>query len=151
MDGLSCYPQEGLTTHFHVSLDFYVDGQQQLVPPGIGIVAPPDASIDALASGGNTRCFYPVHVHVGDNQVHVESIRTQVHATLGQLFDLWGQPLSNMQVAGYTSDPTHPLGFVTVDASGHAAGYTGDPRTIPLQPNETIVILYNSPKVHLTT
>ncbi len=151
VDGLTCAASEGTANDIHITLDFYANGRQRQVPAGIGIVAPRGSGTPALGFAGNTECIYPVHVHVLDNQIHVESPVRVLHCTLGQFFDLWGQPLSATRAAGYSSDRQHGLAFVVVDAAGHVAQYHGDPRAIPLRDGETVVILYNSPHVQLAT
>ena len=148
VDGLAC-GQETVAVHYHVYLAIYADGQQGEVPPGVGIVAPSGSGTSALASNGSTTCLYPLHVHDGEpNIIHVEGARQQTF-TLGQVFDLWGQPLTRTQVLGYTSDASHPLVFETL-VNGALTPYTGDPRAIVLTEHDTITILYNSPNAHPT-
>jgi hypothetical protein len=61
-----------------------------------------------------------------------------IQMTLGQLFDIWGQPLSTTGVAGYT-------GSLTVLVDG--AGYSGDPRTITLDAHKQIALEIGTPVV----
>jgi hypothetical protein len=51
--------------------------------------------------------------------------------TLGDLFDLWGQPLSRTRLAGFS-------GRVSAFVGGRARA--GDPRTIPLTRHTQIVL-----------
>lgn len=150
VDGIECYPWEGVTVHLHIVLDFYANGHQGLIPPGIGIVAPLQSGTAALSYAGNLHCIYPIHVHVADDVIHVES-NVHVTYTLGQLFALWGQPLSQTQVAGYTADRTHPLVFEIMDAQRKVTTYRGDPRALPLTSGETIAILYNTSSFQLVS
>lgn len=145
MDGMQCYPQEATTMHLHVNLEIFVDGKQGQIPPGLGFVAPTSSGIPALGFSGSTRCIYPVHVHYPDNQVHVESPVSRRY-TLGEVFDLWGEPLSKTQVLGYHADTTHALAFGFTFSSGAAPfdPYLGDPRAMPLLDNETIKIVYQT-------
>jgi hypothetical protein len=148
IDGLAC-GQETVAFHIHLYLAIYANGQQGEVPPGLGIVAPSGAGTSALASNGTITCLYPLHVHDGEpNIIHVEGAQQQTFM-LGQVFDEWGQPLSQTQVLGYTSDASHPLVFETL-VNGTLAPSIGDPRALPLTTHATIAILYNSPQAHPT-
>lgn len=132
-DGLTCLTQEGLAQHFHVYLAIYANGKQVQVTPNAGIVS-------------NT-CLYALHVHDGEaNIVHIES-PTQSTFTLGQFFDIWGEPLSATQVMSYKADATHTLVYKVFDAKGALVAVTGNPVNIKLAPHETIYALYNSPNV----
>jgi len=147
VDGIECLNMEGELIHIHAYVAIYADGQAVAVPPGVGIVAPPDGDVSALASNGPLECYYALHVH--DEQpsiIHVESPVRRTY-TLGQLFDIWGQPLSGSQVLGYRADADHKLTFWVSDAGGTPTPYTGDPRGLPFADHRTIVILYNSPHV----
>lgn len=135
-DGLACTSSEGTVEHYHAYLAIYANGQQVQVTPGAGIV-------DNAANP----CLYPLHVHPGDdNIVHIES-PTQTTYTLGQFFDIWGQPISKTQAMSYKADASHQLVYEVIDTTGHATTYTGDPWNIQLAPHETIYVLYNSPTV----
>ncbi len=68
-------------------------------------------------------CFYWLHTHVADGIVHIESPTQQLY-TLGQFFDIWGQPLASGQVGPAT-------GPLTIFVNGQP--YTGDPRGIELK------------------
>ena len=141
--------QEQVQGHYHEYIEMYANGRPVNLPAGIGIVSPSGDPNGGFASNGNTTCFYPIHVHPNDqNVVHIES-PASAQFTLGQFFDLFGQPLSATQVAGYTADASHPLVFETISENGTPVKYTGDPRNLVFDPagHETIVILYNSPKV----
>ena len=145
VDGMQCYPQEATQMHIHVNLEIVVDGQQGQIPPGLGFVAPRSSGIPALGYAGSTRCIYPVHVHYPDNQVHVESPFARRY-TLGDVFDLWGEPLSKTQALGYQADATHALAFGFNFSKGAAPfdPYLGDPRALPLLDNETVKIVYQT-------
>src|SRR5262249_28285622 len=148
VDGLDCQKNPAAAQHANTRLTVYVNGQQVGIPVGIGSVAPPQPEVAALASNGQTTCLYPLHVFGADNIIHVDAPPTPTY-TLGEFFDIWGQPLSKTQVADYTSDANHALAFYIFDANGNLQPYTGDPRVIPLVEHETIVIVYNSPHARL--
>jgi hypothetical protein len=147
VDGMQCTASEQLVFHIHSYMEVYVDGKPVTVPPGVGIVAPEGSGESALASNGLKTCLYPLHVHDGEpNIVHIES-PVQKTYTLGNFFDIWGQPLSATQVMGHKADSSHPLVFEVFDASGKLTKVTSDPRNIGLAEHETVVILYNSSNV----
>lgn len=149
VDGLPC-GQEQVQVHYHEYIEMYANGHPVNLPAGIGIVSPAGNANGGFASNGNTACLYPIHVHPSDqNVVHIESPSSS-QFTLGQFFDLFGQPLSATQIAGYTADASHPLVFETISENGTPVKYTGDPHNLVFDPagHETIVILYNSPNVH---
>jgi len=136
IDGIACQTSEGAVTHIHTALKMYVNGQQSPIPAGIGINNAPS-------------CLYALHTHATNNIIHVEAPDQKTY-TLGQFFDIWGQPLSRTQVANNNSDATNGLTFAYFDANGKLIPYTGDPRVLPLADHETVVVLYNSPTVHPT-
>ena len=70
-----------------------------------------------------------------DGIINVRSPRPRVY-TLGELFDVWGQPLSARQVA-----TAH--GVVTATVNGHA--WHGSPRAIPLREHEAIQLAVGRP------
>jgi hypothetical protein len=123
VDGIDSDTAERLAFHIHAHLQIYVDGQQRALPPGIGVVPPLQVQQTAqgpFVVGGAG--FYWLHTHDDSGVVHVES-PVQRRFTLGELFDLWGQPLGPDQVG-----PAR--GPVTALVDGVVVG--GDPRNIPL-------------------
>ncbi len=137
VDGIACDSSEQVAYHIHVHLSVYVDGVLRPLPAGVGIVTPlaeptPQGPFDAASS-----CYYWLHVHAQDGVIHVESPTTRTY-TLGQFFDLWGQPLGAGRV-GTAS------GRLTVFVDGRRD--RGDPRSIALRPHEDIQIDVGSPVV----
>lgn len=147
VDGMSCQATLGSVQHASAHLTVYVNDQQAGIPVGIGSVAPSQPGVTALASNGQTTCLYPLHVFEADNIIHIDSPTNRTY-TLGDFFDIWGQPLSRIQATNYQSDEAHTLAFYAFDASGNMQNFTGNPRSIPLVEHETIVIAYNSPHAH---
>jgi len=148
VDGLTCAGTPGSAEKANVQLTVYVNGKLVGLPVGIGSVAPRQPGVTALTSNGETTCLYPLHVFEADNIIHVDSPTNRTY-TLGEFFDIWGQPLSQAQVTDYTADAQHVLAFYVFDAYGNMQRYTGDPRAIQLVEHETIVIVYNSPHAQL--
>ncbi len=116
IDGIQCEP-EMVQIHFHAHLTLIQDGAEVPVPAGVGI-------------SPAAHCLYWLHTHSADGIIHIES-PYQRSFTLGQFFDIWGQPLNQSRAA----DLHGPL-QVFVDGKT----YSGDPRNITLGPHQLITI-----------
>jgi hypothetical protein len=92
-DGMPCTFNIPRDYHVHAWVGFYLNGELLALPQEIGIVRKDPA-----------RCFYPMHTHDASGKVHIEW-SDQGNFTLGRLFGIWGQPLSNTDVAGLTGMP----------------------------------------------
>ena len=112
IDGMTC-GAETLIFHIHAHLAMFVDGQPRMVPAGIGIPG---------------SCLYWLHSHTSDGVIHMES-PVQRTFSLGNYFDVWGQPLSATQVGPAT-------GPVTAYVNGQR--YSGNPRDIPLEAHTNV-------------
>jgi hypothetical protein len=94
VDGIECLLNMPDTYHAHAFLGIYLNGELLAVPNNVGIVTrTPDP-----------RCYYAIHTHDASGKIHVEAA-AQGMFTLGQLFNIWGQPLSSTNVAGLTGNP----------------------------------------------
>jgi hypothetical protein len=80
--------------HAHAHVSILVNNEAQAVPAFVG-------SADTATQG---HCFYPIHTHDQSGKIHVEGT-APFTATLGNLFQLWQQPLTNTNVAGITGLP----------------------------------------------
>ncbi len=132
IDGIQCVSSEGSVTHTHQHLDIYNAGQPVPVPQGVGI-------------NDATGCLFALHTHSPDGVIHVES-PSQDQNTLGQFFDIWGQPLSQTQVAAVTTRHGQ-----SVRAYVNGRPYAGDPRAIPLTPHALITLEVGPPWAPPTT
>jgi hypothetical protein len=137
VDGISCDTGEQLVFHIHAHLTVFVNGAARQIPAGIGI---PGAQAENTPAGpliATGTCFYWLHTHAADGIVHIES---PVHRsfTLGNLFNIWGQPLGQDQVG-----PAR--GPVTALYNGRV--YLGDPRDIPLQAHAQIQLDVGKPLI----
>ena len=121
VDGIHCDQMEGNVLHIHQHLAIFDHGKPVAVPEDVG--RPLFA-----------QCFYWLHTHTPDGIIHVESPMF-ASFTLGQFFDIWGQPLSRTNVAG--AKP-HPGEHTTVWVDGHL--YSGDPRKIELTAHLDVTI-----------
>ena len=123
IDGITCQAGEQVLFHIHAHLTIFVDGSPRQVPAGIGIARPYE--IVQTPTGpfvAGAPCFMWLHTHAADGIIHTESPVRRTY-TLGDFFDIWGQPLDRRQVG-----PAH--GRVTALFNGRV--FTGDPREIPL-------------------
>jgi hypothetical protein len=137
VDGIEAGSMEQLVFHIHAHLAIYVNGQQELVPYGIGIVPPYrlQKSDSGPFVGGGSK-FYWLHTHDETGIIHIESPQQRTF-TLGDLFDLWNQPLSPTQVGPAT-------GPVVALVNNHPV--SGDPRAIPLGAHDVIQLNIGTPE-----
>lgn len=122
VDGLACARATAPMAAVHVEL--FVNGEALLLPGGIGI-APPVRTAGGVVSGG--RCRYPAFTT--DRTGVIELTRRGLH--LGELFAIWGQPLSPTRLAG-------GRGRVSVYVNGRRVA--GDPAAVPLREHAEIVL-----------
>jgi hypothetical protein len=137
VDGIECSTSEQTLFHIHAHLTVFVDGAARQVPDGIGI---PGARTDSTPVGpfvGSGDCFYWLHTHAADGIIHIESPVERAY-TLGNFFDVWGQPLSSSR-AGAAAGP--------VTAFYDGLRYEGDPRAIPLTAHAQIQLEVGRPLV----
>jgi hypothetical protein len=90
--GVDCLATMVETYHVHPHLSIFLNGEALAIPGDIGIVESP------------SQCFYSIHTHDNSGRIHVEAPAPGTF-TLGQLFAIWGRPLSDTNVAGLTGMP----------------------------------------------
>jgi hypothetical protein len=101
-------------------LDVFVDGRRVTVPARIGVLA---------------TCAYWLRTTRADGVVAIESPERRSF-TLGDLFDIWGAPLTRRQVLGFGLGPDRPFrAFV----NGRRA--PGDARSIRLADGREIALV----------
>jgi hypothetical protein len=125
VDGIRCDQMEGSVFHIHQHLTVLDHGKAIAIPPDIG---------RPLTSS----CLYWIHTHTDDGIIHIESPKFRTF-TLGQVFDVWGQPLSSTAVAAVRV----PKGQIHVYVNGDLV--KGDPRKIELAQHSDIVIEAGAP------
>jgi hypothetical protein len=137
VDGIEAGSMEQLVFHIHAHLAIYVNGQQKLVPYGIGIVPPYrlQKSDSGPFVGGGSK-FYWLHTHDETGIIHIESPQQRTF-TLGNLFDIWHQPLGPTQVGPAT-------GPVVALVNNHPV--SGDPRAIPLGAHDVVQLNIGTPE-----
>ena len=84
-------PPQSLVFYAHLSI--LVNNEPQKVPRYLGASPKPP-----------THCFYAIHTHDSTGRIHVTPAAPGIF-TLGELFQIWGQPLTNTNVAGVTGLP----------------------------------------------
>ena len=133
VDGkFQCLKFVGGPGHHHAHLSLFVNGQQIAVPRGIGMFQPDHNNFIY-----HETCLYILHTHDDTGIIHMEPTSGQGYFKLGNVFDLWGEPLTTSNVAGYTGQQT-----IIVDGQN----YIGDPRVIVLAPYMQITIEVGLPR-----
>jgi hypothetical protein len=123
VDELRCRAAVGRRVEAH--LELFARGRVIPIPPGIGI-APPLQRGGAYVHGG--RCSYAVRTR---EPTGLLELRAGAVPTLGQLFDVWGQPLSRTRLAAFHGSVRAYVGGVR---------WHGDPRAIPLRRHAAIAL-----------
>ncbi len=137
VDGIQCQAGEQVAFHIHSRLTVFVDGRSVKIPAGVGIADPQTEPTQVGPFVGSGSCFSWLHTHAVDGIVHIES-PVQRTFTLGNFFDVWGQPLSTTQVGPHK-------GHVTALYNGKV--WLGNPRDIPLGSHTQIQLDVGSPLV----
>jgi hypothetical protein len=122
--GLRCGPGAG--PWFGAHIEMFVSGLDVVIPAGIG-VAPPHRRDGAYVRGG--ACSYPVRT---TEPTGVIEVRPGERRTLGDLFALWGEPLSRRRLMSFSGGP--------VRAFVNGRRWRSDPRAIPLTRHVSIVL-----------
>jgi hypothetical protein len=126
IDGISCDAQEGQRIHIHQHLVIFDRGKLVAIPLDVGRPAA-------------RPCLYWLHTHTPDGIIHIEAPKDRSF-TLGQFFDVWGEPLTRAQASSAQAANGAKL-KVWVDGKP----YTGDPRAIELTAHRDIVIQAGPP------
>ena len=131
VDGIGCL--EPNHQHYHAHLSFFVNGERIAIPAAVGVVNP--SFRDNYVNDGD--CLYWMHTHDGTGLVHIEPpVAAARDFTVGELFDIWGQPLTSDNVAGYE-------GELSVFVDG--VRYTGDVRSIVFKSHKHICLEIGRP------
>ena len=121
VDGIRCDHMEGAVLHIHQHLAIRDHGKPVAIPPDVG---------RPLVG----QCLYWIHTHTPDGIIHIEAPRYR-QFTLGELFDVWGEPLGRTNVAGVT-----PKRGETVVVWVGGRKYAGNLRTLELTNHLDITI-----------
>ncbi len=128
IDGIRCDQAEGAVFHIHQHLSLFAGGKPIPIPDDVG-----------RPVLGN--CLYWVHTHTPDGIIHVESPKFRTF-TLGNFFDVWGQPLAPTTVG--PARMTRGTLRVYVDGTR----YRADPRRLELA-QHTDITLEAGPPYHM--
>jgi hypothetical protein len=118
--------QQGVGTHHHVRLFLYVHGDPVEMPVDIAVV--------------NGVPVSPLHTHEDRGVVHVEASTENYVGELGLFFDVWGLRLSADCLGAYCTQ-----GDATLQAYVNGEPFEGDPRTIPMEDQVTVALVYGTP------
>ena len=145
VDGIKCQRDEKLAFHIHAHLTLFVDGKARMLPGGIGVWPKLEKQSGLPGQFVLTQgeCLSWLITRFSDGLVHIEAPVRRAFV-LGELFDVWGQPLGPHQVG-----PAN--GKVTAIVNGQV--WDGDPRQIPLTAHAQIQLEVGRPLVapqHIT-
>jgi hypothetical protein len=124
---LRCVP-DGHRVGAHVEL--FAHRRVVVVPAGIGL-APPLRAHGAYVDAA--RCSYPIRTREPTGLLELDPRAGPF--TLGDLFAIWGQPLSASRLAGFRAAPG-----TRVAAYLDGRLWPGDPRSMPLRRHAVIVL-----------
>lgn len=108
-----------------VHIELFANGRVLLLPAGVGM-APPLRRDGAYVV--RSRCSYALRTTAPTGVVEVAP---RTSATVGDLFRLWGQPLTRSRLAGFRGHVRAYVGGVP---------WRGDVRAIPLERHAQIVL-----------
>ncbi|MDA8345513.1 MAG: hypothetical protein M0Z66_08515 [Thermaerobacter sp.] len=133
IDQISCDSGSQVNYHYHAHLSLFVQGQQIALPMAIGIVQPQLKGANGFVDSGN--CLYWLHTHDASGIIHIESPIAGPF-TLGNFFDIWGEPLTQAGFAGYK-------GKLYVYVGGKL--FHGNVRGLKLTAHEEITLALDKP------
>jgi hypothetical protein len=127
VDSLRCERRE--SPRFGVHLELFARGRAVIVPAGIGI-APPWRVVRPHVLEGV--CSYAARTRT---PIGVIEVKAGSRRTLGELFDIWGQPLGLRRLAGFRTSAREPVrGYVD------GVRWRGSLRAIPLRRHAAIAL-----------
>jgi hypothetical protein len=127
IDGIGCDVAEGATYHVHAHLAIVVGEKAVAGPP-----ANTGIHIEHL-------CLYWLHTHDTSGIIHIEAPH-RISPTLGNFFDIWGQPLSRQRVADHVVGAGQALQVYVGPTL-----YSGNPRSIPLYEHTKVTLEIGPP------
>jgi hypothetical protein len=143
VDGIKCEHNAKLVFHVHTHVTVFVDGKQRTIPAGVGVDPPVGpgnyrpSPIGPQFGEAPGQCLAWLSTRYADGLIHVESSQQRAF-TLGDFFEVWGQPLSKDELGPEQGDVT-----AIVDKQA----WTGDPADIPLESHTQIQLMVGKPLV----
>lgn len=133
---------EGSASHYHPLLVINVDGTQKPLPydrsqtADIGYINAPaftNPSLYCPSTSVGPGGIHALHTHDGSGIIHAElPPNILVTPTLGNFFQIWGEPLSHSSVWNFAGSVTATV----LDSDTHQkTDYSSDPGSIPLYPS----------------
>jgi hypothetical protein len=126
IDGIPCN-NESISYHVHAHLQIVYQGQNVAVPANIGI--------------DDNTCVYYLHTHDNSGELHIEAPIARLF-TLGNFFDIWGQPLSSNHLASIALREGQQLRTYL-----NGKPYHGNPRSIELSAHQLVALEVGPPFV----
>jgi len=114
---------------FGVHVEVFARGLVVVIPSGVGVARPLVRTGAFVLPRG---CTYPLRTLAPTGVVEVAR---RARLRLGDLFDVWGQPLSRTRLAGFRTTEARP-----VRAYVEGRRWRGDLRSIPLTRHAQIVL-----------
>jgi hypothetical protein len=121
--------REAERRHALVHVELFAERRVLLLPPGIGM-APPLTRRGAAVTGA--RCSYALRT---TDPTGVVELVAAARPTLGDLFAVWGQPLSARRLAGFRARPGD-----LVKAWVDGRRWHGEVRSLPLRDRGQVVV-----------
>jgi hypothetical protein len=149
-NSMQCLPEMSNNYHVHVFLGIYYDGQEIILPRGLGIIWPDPPSTTGYNASEQpaqeipegTSCFYFTHTHDSTGIIHVEYTDpndiavTQPVFTLGDFFQVWGITVNANQFGPYQGPVTVFTSGQTYRGGSNCSG-TAPPAGTPIGPPVT--------------
>jgi hypothetical protein len=123
---VGCAQKEQLAYHIHTHLTVLLSGTQVAVPARLGLTAD---------------CIAFLHTHDQSGIIHIEAPAEHSY-TLGDFFQVWGQPLSRERLLDQVGGEGHDV-IAYVDGNR----VDGPPEAIALMDKRQIVLEYGPPFV----
>lgn len=126
IDGIPCN-NANIGYHVHAHLQIVYQGKNLALPANIGI--------------DDNTCVYYLHTHDDSGEIHIEAPVARLF-TLGNFFDIWGQPLSSTHLASIPLRRGQQLRTYL-----NRKPYHGNPRSIELVAHQLIALEIGPPFV----
>jgi hypothetical protein len=105
-----------VVTHLHPHVTIIINGKQQTVPSGIGILG--------------DKGVLPIHTHDASGVLHVETLVPNTVFRLKDFFAAWGQTFTSTDILGHRTDARHRITMTVNGVPSKAFG------NLVLSPNQ---------------